>query len=344
MAKDYQTYTLLDFITDEYFKSWVLEPTAEQDYFWQSWIANHPEKAKEVSKAREFILSINFQKQPDLQELKSSIYGKVIAKSKEVSREASYGRVFPTRFTVLKIAATLTLLISLSVILYQVNKKTVRPLEVHKITYETKITQRGEKLSFVLPDGSIVKLNSESKLRYPTSFETQRVVHLQGEAYFGVERDTLKPFKVKTEQVTTEVLGTSFNVNFNPNDSIVQIAVTSGEVAIYSLHLKERHHLLPTEVLTYEHGKFIKSHFDEEILIGWKDGILAFNDADIAEITQRLSAWYDVDFDIRGQTEISRRFSGKFKNRSLRHVLEGIAYTSNFEFNIQHDKVTLHLK
>lgn len=344
MAKDYQTYTLIDFITDAGFKSWVLEPTAEQDYFWHSWITNHPEKAEEIAKAKEFILSINFQKQEDLHDLKASVYDKVIAQSKQATSKSSSGRSFPTRFTVLQIAASIVLLLSLSLILYQYHHQSSQPLETPAVTYETKTTQRGEKLTLALPDGSMVKLNAESSLRYPTSFETQRAVYLQGEAYFEVERDTLKPFKVRTEQVTTEVLGTSFNVNFTLKDSTVQIAVTSGKVGISAQQHQEEYYLLPTEVLTYEQGKFTKSHFDEELLIGWKDGILAFEDADMAEITQRLSAWYDVNFEIRGPTEVARKFSGKFKNRSLRHVLEGIGYASNFEFSIQQDKVIVHLK
>ena len=346
MAKDYQTYQLIDFITDESFKSWVLEPTAEQNYFWQSWITNHPEKADEVAKAREFILSVKFQKLEDLPDIKASVYTQVIDQSKQIAKKSLSKRpiFFPVSTTFLKVAASVVLLLSLSLILYQLNRQKSQPPETSKVTYETKTTQRGEKLTLALPDGSIVKLNAESSLRYPISFETLREVYLRGEAYFEVARDTLKPFKVRTEAVTTEVLGTSFNVNFSSQDSTVQVAVTSGKVAVYSQHVPEKYYLLPAEVLTYDQEKFTKSHFDEELFLGWKDGILAFENADMAEITQRIGTWYDVDFEIKGKAGVTRKFSGKFKNKSLRYVLEGISFSSNFKYSIQDDQVIINLK
>jgi transmembrane sensor len=81
-----------------------------------------------------------------------------------------------------------------------------------------------------------------------------------------------------------------------------------------------------------------------DLLLGWKDGILAFENAGIDEITRRLGAWYDVDFEVRGTVKMKRKFSGKFKNRTLRDVLDGISYSSNFEFGIHQDKVIIELK
>jgi transmembrane sensor len=346
MAKDYHTYNIFDFITDEYFKSWVLEPTDELNFFWQSWIDNHPEKAVEVSRAREFLLSIKFQKQEDMLERKAAIYAKVMEKSKKAAFKASSDRSSSSSksFTILKVAASIVILLGLSLLLLnQSGEKEPQPQETTAIAYKTKMTRRGEKLTLMLPDGSMVKLNSESSLKYPTSFDTQREVHLQGEAYFEVERDTLKPFIVETGEVRTEVLGTSFNINYSPGDSMVQVAVTSGKVAVTSQHVNEKFYLLPREVLTCETAKFTKSYFDEDLLLGWKDGILAFENAGIDEITGRLSAWYDVDFEIKGSTGMKRKFSGKFKNRTLRDVLKGISYSSNFEFSIQQDKVIIEL-
>jgi transmembrane sensor len=348
MAKDYQTYNIFDFITDERFKSWVLESTDELDYFWQSWIDSHPEKAEDVAKAREFLLSIKFQKQEDMLEKKAAIYAKVMEKSKKAAFKASSDRSSSSSksFTILKVAASIVILLSLSLLLLnQSGEKEPQPQETTAIAYKTKMTRRGEKLTLMLPDGSMVKLNSESSLKYPTSFDTQREVHLQGEAYFEVERDTLNPFVVRTGEVSTEVLGTSFNINYSPGDSMVQVAVTSGKVAVTSQHVNERFYLLPREVLTCKTSKFTKRYFDEEdLLLGWKDGILAFENAGIDEITRRLSAWYDVDFEIRGSAKMKRKFSGKFKNRTLRDVLEGISYSSNFEFSIHKDKVIIKLK
>ena len=344
MATNYQTYTLLDFITDENFKNWVLNPSPEQNQFWHDWLAEHPDKVDEVAQAKEFILSIHFQPPKELKSLKASVYDKVIQDSKTKPSRPELRPPFFARYSAVKIAASVLLLFTLTYLIYQYQHQENEVPEPRQIAYSTKTTQRGEKLSFVLPDGSVVKLNAESQLRYASSFENQRTVYLRGEAYLEVERDTLKPFKVITDQITTEVLGTSFNVKFAPQDSSVQVAVTSGKVGVSAGQPQEQYYLEPTELLRYEQGVFSKSHFDEELLIGWKDGIIAFENADLAEISQRLSSWYDVDFEIEGQAGVPRKFSGKFKNRNLRHVLEGIGYSSNFTFTIQKNKVTIYLQ
>lgn len=346
MAKDYHTYTLFDFITDERFKSWVLEPTDELNYFWQSWINSHPEKAEEVARAREFLLSINFQKQENNQEKKAAIYARVMESSKKLSTNPSSSRsqTSLTGFTRLKIAASVVILLSFSLLLLNRSGEKNQPEKSEVKVYKIKKTRRGEKLTLMLPDGSKVKLNSESTLKYPTSFGGQREVSMEGEVFFEVERDTLKPFIVKTGQVSTEVLGTSFNINYSPEDSIVEVAVASGKVSVTSKSVNESFYLLPREVLTCETSKFSKKYFDEDLLLGWKDGILAFENANINEITRRLSTWYDVDFDIRGPAKTQRKFSGKFKNRTLRDVLDGISYSSNFEFSIHQDKVVIELE
>jgi transmembrane sensor len=346
MAKDYHTTNIFDFITDERFKSWVLEPTEESDYFWHSWIDSHPEKADEVGRAREFLLSIKFQKQEGLLEKKAAIYTRIMEGSKKLSGKSSSGKSRPTHcgFTILKVAASIVILLSLSLLLLQYSGEQLQSEESEVIVYKTKKTRRGEKLTLMLPDGSKVKLNSESSLKYPASFGNQREVSMEGEVYFEVERDSLKPFIVKTGEVNTEVLGTSFNINYSPGDSMVQVAVTSGKVAVTSQHVNEKFYLLPREVLTCETSKFTKRYFDEDLLLGWKDGILVFENAGIDEITSRLSAWYDVDFEVRCSAKMKRKFSGKFKNRTLRDVLDGISYSSNFEFGIHQDKVIIELK
>lgn len=347
MARNYQTYTLFDFITDENFKSWVIEPSPESDHFWQSWISSYPEKAAEVSRAREFLLSIKFQRQEDWLESKAAIYARVMEKSRHAANKKFSKKSSSScgSFIIFKVAASLVIVFFLSLIL--LNLSTVKEPKLQKATaiaYKTKMTKRGEKLTLMLPDGSKVILNSESSLRYRASFNKQREVQLKGEAYFEVERDTLKPFIVNTGEVKTEVLGTSFNVNYSPVNGMVQVAVTDGKVAVSSAQINEKFYLLPTEVLTCEMAKFKRSNFNEELLLGWKDGILAFENAGMEEITSRLSSWYDVDFEIRGNTKLKRKYSGKFKNRTLRNVLEGISYSSNFKFKILKEKIVIDLK
>lgn len=71
----------------------------------------------------------------------------------------------------------------------------------------------GTEYSLVLSDGTRVCLNSQSRLTYPVVFDSkERVVELEGEAYFDVEEDAERPFLIKIKDAAVKVLGTSFNV------------------------------------------------------------------------------------------------------------------------------------
>src|SRR5690606_34514920 len=85
-----------------------------------------------------------------------------------------------------------------------------------------------------LEDGTKVWLNADSKLQYPTTFETGRVrrVFLTGEAYFEVAKNAAKPFIVESEQQFVQVLGTHFNISSYPDDALVQTTLSEGSVRV----------------------------------------------------------------------------------------------------------------
>ena len=103
-----------------------------------------------------------------------------------------------------------------------------------EVVYLTKTTQRGEKATVTLSDGSTIRLNAESSVSFPRRFiGDTRAITLTGEAFFTVIRNPDKPFTVKTADLITNVLGTSFNVKAFAEDE-VQVTVTSGLVQVLS--------------------------------------------------------------------------------------------------------------
>src|SRR5690606_7892291 len=94
-------------------------------------------------------------------------------------------------------------------------------------------TERGEKARLSLPDGTHILLNSDSRLWYNPDFgkDLERVVYLEGEAFFDVAKDTLHPFKIHSGDITTTVLGTSFNVQAFADEEIT-VSLVSGKVQI----------------------------------------------------------------------------------------------------------------
>jgi len=105
--------------------------------------------------------------------------------------------------------------------------------EVPEINWQTKTVPNGQKLSLTLWDGTVVKVNSGSTISFPEEFsDSLREVHLEGEAFFEVNRDILRPFIIKSGNVETVVLGTSFNVNAYPNQEQIKVAVAEGKVKV----------------------------------------------------------------------------------------------------------------
>ncbi|MEN7547626.1 FecR domain-containing protein [Rapidithrix thailandica] len=210
-----------------------------------------------------------------------------------------------------------------------------------------KINPLGQKLSLVLPDGTEVKLNGGSTLRYPQEFsDSLRQVELEGEAYFSVVKNRRKPFEIKANNVYTRVLGTEFNVRAYPEDSLINIALVEGKVAVKTRRtLKDTSFLLtPGQLAIYDvqHQQLAKSEFHNKEFTAWKDKILFFYEASFEEILTKLSRWYGVKFELQNPDMAHRysdKFSGEYQNESLENVLNAISYSKRFQYRIEGDSV-----
>jgi len=205
-----------------------------------------------------------------------------------------------------------------------------------------KIVNKGQKLKIHLPDGSIVWLNSESKLIYPDRFnDSVREVNLTGEAFFEVVRNENKPFIVNTGNIYTRVLGTSFNVKSYGGK--VNVALVSGKVRVSDQNNQSDFLLKPGEAIQYssENEKYTLGDFDIKQAAGWKDGILYFENAGFNEVVETLERWYGVEIVTENFQNNPWKYSGEFQNEYLDIVLESISYSKNFEYTIDQNKVYL---
>ena len=209
----------------------------------------------------------------------------------------------------------------------------------------------GQKSTIKLSDGSIVKLNSGSKLRYPSRFNgPSREVYLEGEAFFEVQKDTTRPFLVTSGDIVTSVLGTSFNIMAHSEENLIKVALVTGTVKVSHKSAGENpfvYTLAPNEMLTYDkkRDKPQKSHFNVDQTLAWKDRTLFFKNAGLVEMTTVLQRWYGKRFIIHNGEVITRKFSGKFEsNRSLEYVLDVLCLNSNFTYQMVDDTVIIEGK
>lgn len=197
-------------------------------------------------------------------------------------------------------------------------------------------TQPGTMTTLVLPDSSVVVLNSESVLRYPTFFAAnERKVSLEGEGYFSVTKDPEKQFIIHTPgEGEIRVYGTEFNVEAYPKDRLVKTTLVSGKVSFTFNGRSEETLLSPGQKATYDPGKetvTVTKAFVEGA-IAWKDGKLIFRDTPFDEILDRLSKQYGVDFILRHKALRQYTFTGTFVRQPLNRILEHFTLSSKIQF------------
>ncbi len=170
-------------------------------------------------------------------------------------------------------------------------------------------TPIGKDFKVVLSDGTQVWLNADSRLEYPSRFDgKQRVVKLDGEAYFAVAKDAAHPFIVQTDKMETRVLGTKFNVRgFQGKDT--HITLIEGSVVATNRKTHQQVKMLPgEEVVVTADGKTQKNSVDIEGYVYWQEGFFYFDNQPLIDIMQSLGRWYNVNIVFANKQAENYRF------------------------------------
>jgi len=201
--------------------------------------------------------------------------------------------------------------------------------------FNTLSTPTGGQYNIVLADGTKVYLNAVSSIKYPTQFNgDQRIVELDGEAYFEVAKNKNKPFIVKSGDQDIEVLGTHFNVHAYDNESVVKTTLLEGSVAV---NYKNQKAILKPGQQSNVSDKFNKitiKQVDTEAAIAWKNGRFKFDNADLKTVMRQLERWYGIKVEYRGDVSDVRFNGGTFMNKNLSEVLK-VLELSNIKFKVE---------
>ncbi len=161
---------------------------------------------------------------------------------------------------------------------------------------------RAQRAGFRLPDGTEVVLGAGSTLRHPRAFvDRSREVNLEGEAYFTVEHDERRPFRVWAGDLVATALGTEFLVRAYPENPGARVVVRSGSVALRSIETKDSAQsgrvVRPGELGRIDaHGVPRVEQADTAAYFAWTTGTLVFDGTPLREALPQLSRWYDLDF------------------------------------------------
>jgi transmembrane sensor len=199
------------------------------------------------------------------------------------------------------------------------------------------VTRRGERAAFNLVDGSRVILGAESRLSIPAAYNrpgTARELHLEGQGYFTVVHDSLRPFRVNTTLGVAEDLGTEFVVSTYPEARGMRVVVASGRVALRQAKGGRAPSADSLPLVTLSPGDLARldstgtatvRRVDPASYVAWTEGRLVFNGAPLSDVIPQLARWYDLDIRLADSSLWARRLTASFRDQSVSQVLDLMA-------------------
>ncbi|HVS98697.1 MAG TPA: FecR domain-containing protein [Puia sp.] len=210
-----------------------------------------------------------------------------------------------------------------------------------EVLYNTVSTPIGRQWKLTLGDGTRVWLNALSSIRYPVSFTgKERVVEVEGEAYFEVAKNALQPFKVRCAGTEIAVLGTSFNLNAYSDEEAIKTTLVEGSVRVSSAGGSDV--LQPGEQEAIGRNGQMQTRRDPDLTatIAWKNDQFYFSDATIEQIMRQLRRWYAIEVNYESKPE--QLFIGKIsRNEPISKVLNLFELTGQVHFRIEGKTVTV---
>jgi transmembrane sensor len=230
------------------------------------------------------------------------------------------------------------------------------------------IAQKGSRTRTLLPDGTIVWLNSGSKISYSGDFKgALREVHLSGEAFFDVVKQPNRPFIVHAGDINVRVLGTAFNVKFYEGDQNIETTLLRGSIEVTSQKDKNSKILLkPNEKLVVSsHTSEVQqdSSVQKEAVLGkqekdfqiiqfntpakedklletaWIYNRLEFRDDDFQALASKLERWYNVNIVFGDEAVKEFKFNGSFEKETIEDAITALQKVHSFTYKINANEI-----
>lgn len=221
-------------------------------------------------------------------------------------------------------------------------------LSIYLVGDQTKTVYAGigEKIEKVLPDGTFIILNSDTKIDYRKDLQKKelREVWIKGEAFFKVAK--MKggiPFVVHTDQFEVIVTGTQFNLNSNEKES--SILLTEGSVTIKTKSGKEIK-LLPGDYFIEDNNgdKIAEKKSIEtkpEAVLGWLDKHIVFENTPISQVAKEIELRYKITVKMESQKIANKTITGILPNDNLDVLLQSLEATTDFVIRKENNIVTI---
>ncbi|CAG5006224.1 hypothetical protein DYBT9275_03762 [Dyadobacter sp. CECT 9275] len=361
----YQDYCVEDFVLDADFQGWVRYGTASQVAFWNSYIAEFPQQASEISEARILLQGIYVRYGTHISddEIASEITGLItrILEDKK-QRSASAGEdSFKSKKSWIWAAAASVLVAACGLAVWYVLQATpgtqYTGLTKGKSLVE-KVNRTSSKQTIHLYDGSVAVLEPNASLSIPPAFsEEKREVYLSGEAYFKITKDIDRPFLVYTHKLVTRVLGTSFIVRALKGDQEISVEVREGKVSVFrkddfeksaSGTQNESNGIVVTPnqkiVLNADGDRMVKTLSDAPAVVpgGVKVSRFDYNNTPVKDVLNDLKNAYQVDIIFDADLISDCPITATLSNQPLLEKLNVICEAIEAKYEVLDGKIIIY--
>lgn len=203
----------------------------------------------------------------------------------------------------------------------------------------------GQRINLILADSTSVWLNSNTKLSYPTAFAgNQRIVELDGEAYFEVSPDKKRPFSVHTSKGDVRVLGTHFNLEAYSNADVLKTSLFEGKVQV---RLKGNNiYLKPDQMLlSYTNGKMYLKDIVDYDQFRWREGLICVKNTKFKDVMETFTKYFGDSIVIQNKKLEKYKYTGKFRqSRGILSALKLLQRDSHFTIEQDEERQIIYLK
>lgn len=216
-----------------------------------------------------------------------------------------------------------------------------------KMIYNTLEVPFGKLFNLELSDGTTVRLNSGSTIRFPARFQNtgNREVTISGEGYFKVSKDKLHPFIVHAEDVSVEVLGTEFNVSCFQEDPQIDAVLVEGSIKMSARGIQDSLVLKPGNMGTWDKNDRTTrlEHVDVQLYTSWLNGELVFTNTTFSNMLKKLERKYDVEIVNQNPELQDKAFTARFnvEVETIEDVLRAISEIQPFTYLVQGNQIII---
>lgn len=237
----------------------------------------------------------------------------------------------------IRVAASLLIIVAVSGVVYKVYQHINRPFVVSN--------DGNQIMKVILPDSSVINLNSHSRLTYLASFSRKRTISFEGEALFDIKRDIHSPFVIQTVESEIKVLGTSFCVSTDMKNT--SVIVSHGKVAFYSTH--QLHDTIYLEkgdkgIYLAQSSSLEKQRNNDLNFLAWEDHHLVFEKTSMDKVIADMEKYFKIKIEVKNPEIYQLNYTSEFANPSLDEVLKEMELVLAIKAEKTGNNILLNLK